>query len=186
MCPWDNCFSSQPVDASPWLPTIIPDVFPASQTQIHPMSPALLSLKTSKNFSSNLLIALNLGFIETACFLFRFMFYLVSNIGSVRSSRRLSGTVSNGAPETRLTARRGWRVCAARRASGGSHPSHGASRRPWTPRQRSGDTAATETAPLCIHPAPSTPKTTDSLHRVLSPSLILLATNVIYSSAASS
>lgn len=169
------------MEASPWLPTVIPDVFPASQTQIHPLSPALLSLKTSKNFSSDLLIALNLGFIETACFLFRFMLYLVSNTGSVRSSRRHSG-----APETRLTARRGWRVCAAWRASGCSRPSHGVSRRPWTPRQRSGDTAATETAPLCIHPAPSTLKTTDSLHRVLSLSLILLTTNVIYSSAASS
>lgn len=135
------------MEASPWLPTVIPDVFPASQTQIHPTSPALLSLKTSKTFSSNVLIALNLGFIETACFLFRFMFYLVSNIGSVRLSRRHSGTVNNDAPETRLTARRGWHMCAARRASGCSRPSHRASRGPWTPRQRSGDTAATETAP---------------------------------------
>lgn len=27
LCPWDDCLSSQPVETSPWLPMIIPNVF---------------------------------------------------------------------------------------------------------------------------------------------------------------
>lgn len=128
-----------------------------------------------------------LGLHRNSSLLFRFVFYLESNVGSVRSSRRHSGTVNNDAPETRHSARRGWRVCGGAESqrpqlsvsrSGRGGPGHLSRGLVTRRRQRQ--------AQLCVHPAPSTPKTTDSLHRVLSLSLILLATNVIYSSAVSS
>ena len=89
-----------------------------------------------------------LGLHRNSSLLFWFVFYLESNVGSVRSSRRHSGTVNNDAPETRHSARRGWRVCGgAERQRPQLSISQSGRGGPWTPQQRSGDTAAAETSP---------------------------------------